>query len=487
MKFFQQFGRRAAVLLLCAAMLTGMLLPAQAAGTDDPTKTTPEEPVTGVYNTGKRPASRAATLTGTNPESVVLNVYEQPEGGEAELVKGYKPTALEARRTEGTAGYQFSKGGKEQLVAATEYVTVSSLLEDAGVTFATGDTVKAAAADGFGSSLTYADSETCKYYITADGKTEAPAALALTWGSGSGTLGQVAAAAKNTGNLRFVYGISEQQYADKSAQGKRLVSNVASVTVVHCGHTETELRGAKAATCTEAGYTGDLFCKTCGRKLEDGKTVAALGHKFENGKCTVCGAQDGAWENPFRDVAESDWFYEGVRFAHQNELFNGTAADTFRPNAPMTRAMLVAVLWRMDGKPAASRQSTVFVDVPVTTGKNLYYAEAVAWAAENGIVYGVDETHFAPEAEVTREQIAAILFRYAEKKGVDTAKRAELASFPDADKVSGYAKDAMAWAVECSLVNGIRNGSTTTLAPQGEATRAQVAAILARYLQNAAK
>ena len=468
---------------------------------------TPEELVTGAYISGnfrfaygitqeqydsqnvsgKRLASQVATLTVTHPERVVLNVYEQTEGGEAKLVKGYKPSELEALKTEGTVGYQFWKSGNEQLVAATEYVTVSSLLEDAGLTFATGDTVKAAAADGFGASLTYADSETYKYYITADGKTEVPAALALTWNSGTGTLEEVAATAKNTGNLRFVYGISEQQYTDKSAAGKRLVSNVANVTVVHCGHTDTELRGAKAATCTEAGYTGDLFCKTCGQKLEDGKTVDALGHKFENGKCTVCGAQDGTWENPFKDVAENDWFYEGVKFANQNELFNGTASDTFSPDGAMTRAMLVTVLWRMDGKPAASTLSTAFVDVPVTTGKNLYYAEAVAWAAENGIVNGVDATHFAPEDEVTREQIAAILFRYAEKKGVDTSKRAELASFPDAEKVSGYAKDAMAWAVEGGLVNGIKNGSVTTLAPQGTATRAQVAAILARYLQSAAK
>lgn len=133
------------------------------------------------------------------------------------------------------------------------------------------------------------------------------------------------------------------------------------------------------------------------------------------------------------------------------------------------------------GKLSADKLSTPFVDVPVTDGKNVYYAEAVAWAAENGIVNGVDATHFAPDDEVTREQIAAILFRYAEKKGVDTTKRADLSSFPDAKAVSAYAENAVAWAVASGLVNGIKDGANALLAPQGNATRAQVAVILMRY------
>lgn len=139
------------------------------------------------------------TLTVTHPERVVLTVYEQTEGGEAKEVKSYKPSELAALATEGVAGYQFWKGTNAQLVAATEYVTVNDLLTDAGITFADLDTVTAAAADGFSSELTYADNETYRYYITEDGKTEVPAILALTWASGSGTLEEVAAAAKNTG------------------------------------------------------------------------------------------------------------------------------------------------------------------------------------------------------------------------------------------------------------------------------------------------
>ena len=377
---------------------------------------------------GKRLASNVVTLTVTHPERVVLTVYEQDEGGEAKEVKSYKPSELATLATEGVAGYQFWKGTNAQLVAATEYVTMNDLLTDAGVTFSDLDTLKAAAADGFSSELTYAGSGTYRYYITEDGKTEVPAILALTWASGSGTLEEVAAAAKNTGSFRFCYGISEQQYADQSAQGKRLASNIATITVV---------RAAKA---------------------ED------------------------PWVNPFRDVTESDWFYDDVRFANQNGLFNGVEKDLFAPEKSMTRGMLVTVLWRLDGE-TAPKTATTFTDVDA----NAYYADAVAWAAESGVVNGIGGNKFDPEGNVTREQIAAILFRYAAFKGVDTAARADLTAFPDAEKTSAYARDALSWAVAAELVKGTKEGSTIYLDPQGSATRAQVAAILSRYVQNIVK
>lgn len=238
-----------------------------------------------------------------------------------------------------------------------------------------------------------------------------------------------------------------------------------------------------APTCTKKGYT--LYvCKdaSCGKKYM-GDIVKPLGHKFENGVCTVCGAKEGEpespWINPFIDVKESDWFYEGVKYAVQKGMFNGTSANTFSPNDPMTRAMLVTVLWRLDGENAPSGVSG-FTDVP----GGQWYSTAVAWAAENGIVNGVDKTHFAPNDAVTREQIAAILFRYAEKKGIDTGKRADLSTFPDANQVSGYAKDALAWANAADLIRGSQEGSKTLLLPQSNATRAQVATILTRYAQN---
>ncbi len=242
-------------------------------------------------------------------------------------------------------------------------------------------------------------------------------------------------------------------------------------------------------TCTEPGKTEGSHCSECGEVIVAQTEIPAKGHSFKDGACTVCGAKDPdyvepekPWVNPFKDVKTLDWFYEGVKFANQHELFNGTAPDLFSPDDPMTRAMLVTVLWRLDGKTAATKASS-FVDVPAKE----YYTEAVAWAAENGIVNGTDATHFAPNDEVTREQIAAILYRYAEKKGVDTTKRADLNVFPDANKVSGYAKEALAWANAEGLVKGSNENGKDYLNPTGSATRAQVATILARYAQNIVK
>ena len=233
----------------------------------------------------------------------------------------------------------------------------------------------------------------------------------------------------------------------------------------------------KSATAPEApkheGYTFKGWDKAFANVTENLTVTAIYEKNVEPEK---------PWVNPFKDVKTSDWFYEGVKFANQQELFNGTAHDTFSPNDAMTRAMLVTVLWRLDGKTTPTKTSG-FVDVP----SKAYYTEAVAWAAENGIVNGTDATHFAPNDEVTREQIAAILFRYAEKKGVDTTKRADLNAFPDANKVSAYAKDALAWANAEGLVRGSNENGKDYLAPAASATRAQVATILARYAQNIVK
>ena len=166
-----------------------------------------------------------------------------------------------------------------------------------------------------------------------------------------------------------------------------------------------------------------------------------------------------------------------MKFAYQHGLFQGTAADTFSPDAPMTRAMLVTVLWRMDGKPAAAGGSS-FTDVP----RGQWYTEAVAWAAENGVVNGVGGGRFEPDGNVTREQIATILYRYAGLRGVPTGGRADLGSFPDGGAVSGWAYDALSWANAAGLIAGTREGGVDYLAPQQNATRAQVAVILMRYL-----
>lgn len=191
----------------------------------------------------------------------------------------------------------------------------------------------------------------------------------------------------------------------------------------------------------------------------------------------LSGAALPEWESPFRDVAAADWFYPEVSTAVRHGLFQGVAADAFAPDETMTRAMLVTVLWRLAGKRAAAAPAP-FSDVPAGE----YYAGAVAWAAENGIVNGVDAQHFAPEENVTREQLAAILFRYAALRRVDTGTRAALSAFSDGERVSAYAADALAWASAVRLIRGTQEGTALLLDPQGSATRAQVAAILTRYL-----
>ena len=174
-----------------------------------------------------------------------------------------------------------------------------------------------------------------------------------------------------------------------------------------------------------------------------------------------------------------NWAHAGIDFALSNGLFNGTSATTFAPSGDMTRAMLVTVLWRLDGTPAPAGENG-FSDVPA--GK--WYTKAVTWAAENGVVNGVGSGRFDPEGRVTREQIAAILFRYAQKKGCDTAARAELAAFPDGGDVSRYAREALSWANAAGLVNGTNTPQGVRLDPKGNATRAQVATILMRYVRN---
>ena len=225
------------------------------------------------------------------------------------------------------------------------------------------------------------------------------------------------------------------------------------------------------------------FKPDTGYKVKDvkvnGKSVGAV-KTYTIDKLTVSTRIEVEFTNgklPFTDVRESDWFYEDVAFAYENGLFAGTSDTTFSPNASMTRAMLVTVLYRLEGEPSVRGRSG-FSDVTF----NSYYEDAVTWAADNGIVNGTSTTTFSPNANVTREQMAAILYRYAQHKKYNTAASSGLNSFSDYASVSGYAVTAMQWAVAEKLVNG----SAGKLMPTGNATRAQVAAILHRFVENVA-
>ena len=173
----------------------------------------------------------------------------------------------------------------------------------------------------------------------------------------------------------------------------------------------------------------------------------------------------------FVDVSAGDWYYDAVRYVYANGLMEGTSAATFAPDANMTRAMLVTILWRMEGEPVVN-SLLPFTDVPADS----WFTEAVRWAASEGIVTGVSASEFAPNAEITREQLAAILYRYAG----EPATTATLDAFTDAASVSAYAIDAMIWCVEHGIITGT---TATTLDPQGTATRAQCATMLMRFME----
>ena len=179
-------------------------------------------------------------------------------------------------------------------------------------------------------------------------------------------------------------------------------------------------------------------------------------------------------DEPFADVDELDWFYDAVVYVYNEGMMDGISATQFAPNSNLTRGMVVTMLYRLEGKPRVTGSSG-FDDV----ASEAWYADAVTWAAENGIVNGVSDTEFAPNVNITREQLAAILYRYAEYNDYDVSGRDDLSEFTDRSSISSYALDAMRWAVDEGLITGITN---TTIKPQGTATRAQAATMFMRFM-----
>lgn len=177
----------------------------------------------------------------------------------------------------------------------------------------------------------------------------------------------------------------------------------------------------------------------------------------------------------FTDVAANSWYAQAVDFVTRSRLMSGTSTGVFSPDNAMTRAMLVTVLWRAEGQPTASSAAS-FTDA----ASDSWYSSAVAWTVENGIVNGTSDTTFSPDKSVTRQEIAAILQRYAKYKGADITQTADLSAYTDNTSVASWASDAMAWAVNKGVITG---ATSTTLAPSANATRAQVATMLMRYMQ----
>ena len=181
-------------------------------------------------------------------------------------------------------------------------------------------------------------------------------------------------------------------------------------------------------------------------------------------------------DNPFKDVSETDWFYSTVRFVNENGLFGGISETEFAPYMSITRGMVVTVLHRLENSPEAAAGNT-FADVE----PDAYYANSVAWAEDAGIVKGYSEAEFGPDDIITREQLAAVLQRYANTKGIETEAGGDIEQFADRADISAWAEESMRWAVGSGIITG--HGSTVD--PSGNATRAETAAMIQRLTENA--
>lgn len=268
-----------------------------------------------------------------------------------------------------------------------------------------------------------------------------------------------------------------------AAQQRALGSQAAAATLANA----SVLVDGAAASCPAGSVRAAVAVNAADDltawSLADDGSISAVGGAYDAGQQTyafdVVNGVTAIARFPFTDVVAGTWYYGAAAYAYNNGLFAGMTPTTFAPNATMTRAMLVSVLWRLAGAPAPKAPNT-FVDVP----DGAWYTDAVTWAAENGVVSGIGGSRFDPSGFVTREQTAEILYNYAHSKGYDVSARADLTAFPDAGSVSGWAEEALAWANAAGLINGTVRDGRTILDPQGSASRAQVAMILMNYVEH---
>ena len=229
-----------------------------------------------------------------------------------------------------------------------------------------------------------------------------------------------------------------------------------------------------APTCTDKGFT--TYTCACGHSYVADE-VAALGHDFKDGVCTVCGEKE-EHVCPSKDFADipalDNWAHAGIDYAVANGLMKGTGGDKFSPKGTLTRAELVTILYRAAGEPDVEFAG-VFTDV----ADDQWFSAAIEWAAANKIVNGIGNGKFDPTGVITREQIATMLYRYAGEPVVE----GKLDAFPDAASVQSFAEAAMVWATSNGIITGATKDGVTYLAPQDDATREQIASIVMRYLE----
>lgn len=247
--------------------------------------------------------------------------------------------------------------------------------------------------------------------------------------------------------------------------GYDVSANDVNVTV----RTKAQQNGSSGGGASGGGSTGTPAGGSSGASgsTQPGDSSAAAQPGESNGSAPSASAR-------FDDVAAGAWYESAVSYALEKGLFSGTSDRTFSPDGNMTRAMLVTVLWRMDGSSESAARAAGFDDV--AAGK--WYTDAVAWASSNGIVTGYGDGRFGVNDSVTRQQLAAILYRYASLKGADISASSDISVYADHDKTASWAKAPVSWAVAKGIINGTSGGR---LAPAGTATRAQAASMLMRF------
>ncbi len=249
------------------------------------------------------------------------------------------------------------------------------------------------------------------------------------------------------------------------------ITNEAKLTVAAHEHTKVIDTPAVAATCTKDGCTEGSHCSECGEVLSKSEVIPATGHKLVYKVCSVCGYEV---PFPFVDVSKTDWFYNDVKYVWQHDIMNGVSDTKFAPETPMTRAMVVTVLYRLEGSPDVTGMATPpFTDIGA---KNFDWAyNAIVWAYNTGVTKGTSATTFAPGVAISRQEIVTMFYRYAGSPAVSGSP-----IFGDSSVISSWARNAVQWAKSFGVVNGYPNGN---FGPVDATTRGQMAAMIHRYMQ----
>lgn len=322
-------------------------------------------------------------------------------------------------------------------------------------------------------------------HIIANGTVQTPDLLINggTFATGEGPDGSVAVEKYLASGLEF-NPVTGQVYKEPEYTGKysyEIFTKVGENGTISVDRYATEGDNVTITVSPDEAYLLDELTVTANGKEVEVKDNGDGTYTFKmpsaDAKIVVTFAEDPDWEPapemPFTDVNEGDWFYDVVLYAYDNGLMTGVSATEFAPNQTTTRGMIVSMLARLEG--VTSAEGAGFADVAA----NDWYATAVNWAASVGVVNGYEDNTFRPNAPITREQMAAILYNYADYKGYDVSARADLSDYADAASISSWAEDVLAWANAEGLINGM---TATTIDPQGATTRAQTAAMFERFL-----